>query len=486
MAVAVYARQSVEKKNSISIEGQIDLCKKTAGVENILIYEDRGYSGKNMERPAFQKLMKDVRAGRIERICVYRLDRFSRSVADFGRLWETLKANHVEFVSVNENFDTSTPMGRAMLHIIMVFAQLERETTAERVRDNYYRRVSLGAWPGGPAPFGYDIGRTTGADGRVRPTLQLNEDAEIVCRIFEEYAKDGASLGTVARRLNSDGMRAARRDTWDSVSVARVLHNPVYVQADEQVYLFYKGQGVMVATPSEGFDGEHGAVLVGKREAAGRTYTDAHTHTLSVLESPGLVPSERWLACQYKLQNNKQISSEKRGKNSWLTGLMKCADCGYSLKVTKSKGRLYLICSGRYNVYNCDARIRVRVEELESCVQRELEAVLEETPEIPLESAKALVLDEHIQELERKAERLLEVYSESDDISCSYLRKALGKLEREKSILRTAAQRERRQPAGSRRFVFSELTMAQKKIVASEYIHCIHVGENSAEICWKV
>ena len=65
----------------------------------------------------------------------------------------------MEFVSVNENFDTSTPMGRAMLHIIMVFAQLERETTAERVRDNYYRRASLGSWPGGPAPYGFDIGR---------------------------------------------------------------------------------------------------------------------------------------------------------------------------------------------------------------------------------------------------------------------------------------------------------------------------------------
>ena len=156
---AAYARQSVEKKNSISIEGQIELCENIAG-EKLKVYKDRGYSGKNTDRPAFKKLLKDIENGKIEKLYVYRLDRFSRSVADFGRLWETLNAHNVEFVSVNENFDTSTPMGRAMLHIIMVFAQLERETTAERVKDNYYRRASLGAWPGGPAPYGFTTGRS--------------------------------------------------------------------------------------------------------------------------------------------------------------------------------------------------------------------------------------------------------------------------------------------------------------------------------------
>lgn len=132
MAWAVYARQSLEKKNSISIESQIEFCKKVAGQE-LSVYLDRGYSGKNTHRPDFQRLLADVKDGKNEKLYVYRLDRFSRSVADFGKLWEILRAHNVEFVSINENFDTSTPMGRAMLHIIMVFAQLERETTAERV-----------------------------------------------------------------------------------------------------------------------------------------------------------------------------------------------------------------------------------------------------------------------------------------------------------------------------------------------------------------
>ena len=111
-------------------------------------------------------MMADVARGKIQKIVVYRLDRFSRSIAAFGRLWEVLQQHGVEFVSVNETFDTSTPMGRAVLDIIVVFAQLERETTAERVRDNYYQRAKLGFWPGGPAPYGlFTLGKLPDPQG---------------------------------------------------------------------------------------------------------------------------------------------------------------------------------------------------------------------------------------------------------------------------------------------------------------------------------
>lgn len=196
---AAYARQSVEKKNSLSIKGQLDLCTRTSGNSSLLMYSDQGYSGKNTDRPDFQRLLKDIKADKISKLYVYRLDRFSRSIADFGQLWNVLQAHSVEFVSVTENFDTSTPMGRAMLHIIMVFAQLERETTAERVKDNYDSRAALGSWPGGPAPYGYCNGRTSTGS----PTLVPNmEQLETVRRIFEKYAEEGATLKSVADMLN--------------------------------------------------------------------------------------------------------------------------------------------------------------------------------------------------------------------------------------------------------------------------------------------
>lgn len=145
---AIYARQSVDKKDSLSIEGQIERCRRYAEGEPA-VFQDRGFSGKNTKRPAFQELMDAVEAGRVRKILVYRLDRFSRSIVDFGRVWERLERQNVAFQSVTEQFDTSSPMGRAMLNIVMTFAQLERETTAERVKDNYRHRFQLGAWPGG-------------------------------------------------------------------------------------------------------------------------------------------------------------------------------------------------------------------------------------------------------------------------------------------------------------------------------------------------
>ena len=173
---AIYARQSIDKKGSLSIEGQIELCRKFTA-DDALVFSDKGFSGKNTKRPAFGELMEAVEAGRVKKIVVYRLDRFSRSLADFSQIWELLRKNDVEFLSVNEQFDTSSPMGRAMLNIVMTFAQLERETTAERVRDNYHHRVSLGAWPGGPAPYGYALSKAE-LDGRKGSSLIDDENAE--------------------------------------------------------------------------------------------------------------------------------------------------------------------------------------------------------------------------------------------------------------------------------------------------------------------
>ena len=247
---AIYARQSVDKADSLSIQGQIDLCRQKAGTDH-KVYQDKGYSGKNTNRPAFQQMMADVERGLVQKIIVYRLDRFSRSIADFGRLWEILRKHSVEFVSINETFDTSTPMGRAMLNIIMVFAQLERETTAERVRDNYYQRARLGSWPGGPAPYGFSIGKLPGPDGKPAPGLLPDEHASIVERIFRSYGQEDASLGSVARSLNNDGIPAPRRTTCDNVALSRILHSPLYVMADEDVYLYYQGKGLIFVNPLE-------------------------------------------------------------------------------------------------------------------------------------------------------------------------------------------------------------------------------------------
>lgn len=481
---AVYARQSVEKKDSLSISGQIDLCCRTAGVDHLREYKDRGYSGKNTERPNFQRLMKDIKADRIGTLYVYRLDRFSRSVADFGQLWEILQEHHVEFVSVSENFDTKTPMGRAMLHIIMVFAQLERETIAERVKDNYYRRAALGRWPGGTAPFGYNNGRVNDANGRKIPAIIPNADAAVVQTIFSTYAQEDMTLGALARILNGGTGNAVNRGTWDNVMLSRILHNPAYVMADPQVRLYLLSQGVNVTSPEEDFDGVHGVLLVGSRASNERKYTDMRDHSASVLNSVGIVPADLWLLCQEKLARNRQVGNSGKGKHTWLSGLLKCAKCGYSIKIGFENDHRWLLCSGRYNLAHCDASIHVSLTELEEIAAQEIERLLAECPTTPVEPEKDNYAD-RLTEIDRRADRLLDAFAESD-MSDTYLKRALSRLEKERQALLDSRKREQNRPVLPDKLVFSQLSFEEKKVVAAQFIERIDVGEHSADIKWKV
>ena len=483
---AIYARQSVDKADSLSIQGQIDLCRQKAG-EEVQIYQDKGYSGKNTNRPAFQRMMEDVERGRIQKIIVYRLDRFSRSIADFGRLWELLKRHDVEFVSINETFDTSTPMGRAMLNIIMVFAQLERETTAQRVRDNYYQRARLGAWPGGPAPYGFEIGKLPGPDGNLLPGLLPNEQAPVVERIFQDYAMEGASLGSVARALNADGIPAPKRAVWDNVSLSRILHSPVYVMADEDVYLYYQGKGLNFANRLEEFDGLHAGMVVGKRDRSAGKYQDLKEQHFSLSTHYGLIPSALWLQCQYKLDANRQLGGAGRGKHTWLSGLLKCGCCGYSVKVNRDRDKYYLICSGRSNLGLCDASIRVDLRELEACVEAELEKLLAECPDTEAGPAEDREAAQALAQIDQKIERLISALAESSDLTMPYINRTIEKLEKQRGeLLERQSKLHKASRAKPEHLRFGPLTFEQKKLVAAQFIGEIRLSGEKAEVIWRV
>ena len=223
---AIYARQSLDKKDSISIETQIEKCK---GLSDGIIetYKDKGYSGKNTDRPDLERLIRDIKAGKISKVIVYRLDRISRNITDFYNLYSTMQEHKTDFISVNENFDTSSPMGRAMMGILIVFAQMERESIQERVKDNYYSRIKKdGRWAGGTAPFGFRNARTEDK----KPTLEVDEEEMKVVRYcFRQYANlPNTSLRQLANDLIEQGFKSRRENgSWDNVSIARMLQSPV-------------------------------------------------------------------------------------------------------------------------------------------------------------------------------------------------------------------------------------------------------------------
>jgi len=196
---AVYARQSIDKKDSISIESQIEFCKYELKGGNCKEYKDKGYSGKNTDRPHFQELVRDIEKGLVKRVVVYKLDRISRSIIDFANMMELFQKYNVEFVSSTEKFDTSTPMGRAMLNICIVFAQLERETIQKRVTDAYYSRCVKGFHMSGKAPYGYILEPTVIEGVRTKMMVADPEAADRVRLMYEMYADPDTSFGDITR-----------------------------------------------------------------------------------------------------------------------------------------------------------------------------------------------------------------------------------------------------------------------------------------------
>lgn len=476
--VAIYARQSVDKKDSISIESQINCCLREAG-ETYYIYKDKGFSGKNIQRPAFQQMMRDVKENKISKIVVYRLDRFSRSIADFGRIWEQLQQKNVEFVSVNEKFDTTTPMGRAMLHIIMVFAQLERETTAQRIKDNYYERAKRGNWTGGPPPLGFLIDHIQ-QEGKKTAILKQNEKIQTVQWIFEQYAATKVSLGELAKKLNSTD----KNKSWTTTAISRILHNTVYVCCDNDIYCYLKAKGIQILNAMEEFDGTKGGMLFGRRERTNGIYHKAEDCFFALCLHKGVVNSAVWLDCQKKLSHNSQIKNTGKGKYTWLSGLLKCGCCGYSLKIVISKNKAYFVCSGHTNYALCNQKFQISLKELENAIADEIKSLFSDCI-----CPKKEYSQENLQQeskIREKINRLLDALSESSPVVIPYINEKIEKLEKELEILKREKIENNPEDTQQKGFEFDKLTFEQKKLTAKLLLSKVIIKGEEAEIQWNI
>ncbi|WP_242855975.1 recombinase family protein [Ruminiclostridium josui] len=346
--IAIYARQSVDKKDSISIESQIGFCMKEISSEKYKIYSDKGYSGSNINRPAFEEMIRDIKIGIIEKVVVYKLDRISRSLLDFAQIIECFNKYKVEFISQTEKFDTTTSMGRAMLSIVMVFAQLERETIQQRVKDNYYQRGKVGLYLGGIAPFGFNKVQTY-LNGKKTYMFERDEEkSEIVGQIYSMYAEESKSLGGIARFLNSRKLKTNKGHNWTATALGRLIRNPVYVKANADVYLYLKSKGAVINNDISDFIGENGCYVYGERQSITTSkFTDLTNNFVTIAPHKGIISPELWLKCQYIADENKHLKNSGRGKNSWLSGLIKCGYCGYAVTVVKSREFIYVNCGGR-------------------------------------------------------------------------------------------------------------------------------------------
>lgn len=299
MRVAIYIRVSTTyqiDRDSLPMQRQdlINYSRYVLNNDNYEIFEDAGYSGKNVNRPQFQRMMDSIRTGEYSHLLVWKIDRISRNLIDFANMYRELKDRNVVFVSKNEQFDTSTAMGEAMLKIILIFAELERNITSERVTATMISRATNGQWNGGRIPFGYDYDPDSKA-------ISINEsEADIVRKIHDEYEKT-RSLILLTRWMNDNNYRSRSGGLWQTNSLLNILHSRFYCGE----YEYNKNK----------------AGVRGKPKPASELVTIKAHH-------PAIVTTEQKDRIIASLTDNRRRYGYFKGSTHVFQGLVVCGRCG--------------------------------------------------------------------------------------------------------------------------------------------------------------
>ena len=265
---AVYTRKSTDEgldKEFNTLDAQREACEAYVASQRaegwILVrnrYDDGGFSGGTLERPALKRLLADIEQGLVDVIVVYKIDRLSRSLMDFAKLVETMEAHGVTFVSVTQSFNTTTSMGRLTLNILLSFAQFEREVIGERIRDKVAASKARGMWMGGKVPLGYDVQNRK---------LIINEtEAPRVRRVFELFVETGSGVETV-RRLQAEGVTSKTGRPLDKGDVYKILNLRTYIGEVTHKGNVYRGEHEAIV-PRDLWDRAHGILQVSPRSRA--------------------------------------------------------------------------------------------------------------------------------------------------------------------------------------------------------------------------
>ena len=481
MLFFIYSRKSVYTGKGESIENQIEMCRayilaKFEGVAeaDIQVYEDEGFSAKNTDRRQFQRMLRDIRRQKPDYIVCYRLDRISRSVSDFSALIEYLNEQGISFICIKEEFDTSRPMGKAMMYIASVFAQLERETIAERVRDNMLMLARTGRWLGGTTPTGFTSERVQEIllDGKVKTCCKLKEhpvEMATVQTIFEAFLRLGSMAG-VRKYLIRRNLRSRSGKFYSLPGIKQMLQNPVYCTADQDARAYFVAQQADVCFGSEACSERLGLLSYNKRD-----YKKKHAPRqpverwiIAVGKHRGLVPGKQWVAVQDLLRSGKPGGeSAAKAHNSYalLSGLIVCETCGSRMfaKTRSARAGLYdYICSnklrggarlcGSQNLNGPQADSRV-CEALSSYAQSDdgLVKRLEKLKKAIAQRAGAsptAALDAQMNQCSDEMERLVNALSQSPP-SATFMQRVNAKVaELEQTLARLAEEKTRLQQDG--------------------------------------
>lgn len=355
MQFFIYSRKSVYTGKGESIENQIEMCKQyihskfsDVADTDITVYEDEGFSAKNTDRPQFQQMLRDIKLKKPDFVVCYRLDRISRNVSDFSSLIEDLNDRSISFVCIKEEFDTSKPMGKAMMYIASVFAQLERETIAERVRDNMLMLARTGRWLGGTTPTGYisEKQQEIIIDGKVKTSCKLKDNPDelrAVDTIFEKFL-ELRSVSGVSKYLIKQGIKSRSGKYYSLPGIKEILQNPVYCMADKDALDYFTAQNSDVCFEEKDCSEKYGLLAYNKRD-----YKKKHAPRqsmdkwiIAIGKHKGRVSGKKWVAVQNIIEDNIPTGkkpAKMHNDYSLLSGLIYCEKCGSRLFAKSRSGK---------------------------------------------------------------------------------------------------------------------------------------------------
>jgi len=352
--VAIYARVSTQEQaeEGTSLDFQHEQLSgycRSQGWEVFREYVDRGYRGKDGDRPELKRLMSDAKLGLFGKVVVLKLDRLARKLRLLLEMEETFKEHDISLVSMKDTIDTSTALGRTVFQMFGLVAEGERETIAERTKSGRQQRYKQGCWASGKAPYGYFYNKDT-------KKLEIDETkAPIIRRMFHEYA-GGNSLVQVLNGLNRDGTppRRSRTRGWDAGAVRNVLINPAY----------------------------KGTLIVNRYQHIAMVYRVDMSKAM-IINIPPIVSATLWEKAQRHRKENKHLRPVRRGVPGLLQGLVTCGVCGHSFRAIISdrcRRRVYS-CRGRLAYSHLDGSPRCTcpncpADWLEDQVWQRIEAIL--------------------------------------------------------------------------------------------------------------
>lgn len=327
MKVAIYTRKSVAVEHSESIETQINLCKNYFKGDNVFeVFEDEGFSGGNINRPAFKKLMNLIKLGKFEAVAIYKVDRISRNIIDFFKIYEELEKYNVKLISISEGFDPSTPAGKMLMIMLSAFADMERENIRQRVKDNMISLAKKGCFTGGFVPFGYTTEKLEG-----KSYLVVNADIEAVKIAYKKYLELG-SLYSTHKYLEEMGYKTVKSRT----SLGKLLRSPVYAQSSKEINKYLEVRGFEVV----GNPNKKGYMTYGKTTGYPTLIVGKHTTPIE---------SDLWLKVNLKMDENKEMATKRESKTYWLTETLYCPFCGGKYQLVNSGKNTYYVCENRLN-----------------------------------------------------------------------------------------------------------------------------------------